>query len=186
MFTLTIDGQKLDRYNAPKIYKKVRAFLSNRSSRQGFQYILIPEYHEQKANEEQPAIHMHGLCNLGSMKIVRAFNPYTGKPLTDKGKPVFNFPAWPWGFSKAVPLDGNYARATNYVSKYITKADTKIFGKRYLSSRNLIKAPEIIPLEPIDYFEFRDTAKLKSGKQMEFELYENVKLLTEVLELPGD
>ena len=36
---------------------------------------------------------------------------------------------WKWGFSTCVPLDDNYERTVNYVTKYITKAEDKIFGK---------------------------------------------------------
>lgn len=186
MLTLTIDGNKLDRYDPQKVYQKVRTFLSNASARHGFQYVLIPEYHALKPGEERPAIHLHGLCNLGTLKIVQATNAYTGEPLIEKEKPIYNLPAWIWGFSKIVPLDENSERAALYVTKYIAKSDNKIFGKRYLSSRKLVKAPKIIPLEPIDYFEFRDQKKLESGKQTEYELYQNVKLLTEVLEMPGE
>lgn len=186
MMTLTIDGSKLDRYDSKKIYKKVRSFLSNATMRNDFQYIIIPEYHSLKPGEEHPSIHIHGLCNLGTLKIIPAVNPHTGEPLTENGNPTYNLPAWIWGFSKIVALEENSERAALYVSKYISKGNDKIFGKRYLSSRNLIKSPKIIPLEPIDYFEFRDEKKIESGMQTECELYPHVRLLTEVLEQSGD
>ena len=59
----------------------------------------------------------------------------------------------------------------NYVIKYITKSDCKIFGKWYLSSRGLKKGPELIPLEPIRYDTFRDQEKLKVHIQNENQIY---------------
>ena len=89
-------------------------------------------------------------------------------------------PTWKYGFSTAVPLDKQYERTVNYVTKYITKSDQKIFGKWYLSSRGLKKSPEIIPLEPIQYDQFRDDEKLKMHIQNEHQIYPNgPRLLTE-------
>lgn len=186
MMTLTIDGSKLDRYDSKKIYSKMKSFLTNASQRHGFQYIIIPEYHALKQGGKHPAIHLHGLCNLGTLEITPAFNPHSGEPLTENGSPTYNLPSWIWGFSKIVPLGENSEHAALYVSKYISKGNDKIFGKRYLSSRNLIKSPKIIPLEPIDYFEFRDEKKIESGMQTECELYPHVRLLTEILKQSGD
>ena len=186
MLTLTIDGNKLDRYDSQKVYQKVRTFLSNATARHGFEYVMVPEYHKRKPGEERPAIHLHGLCNLGSLEIVPAVNPRTGKALTEKGKPVYNLPAWIWGFSKLVPLDENSERAALYITKYITKSEDKIFGKRYLLSRKLTKAPQIIPLAPINYSEFRDEAKLALGQQIECNLYGDTYMVTEVLGKPGE
>ena len=72
-----------------------------------------------------------------------------------------------------MPLDQNYERAVNYVVKYVTKTEEKIFGKWYLSSRNLVKHPEVIPLDPIRYDEFRDPEKLKTNVQYEAKIYES-------------
>lgn len=187
MGTLTIDASKMDRYDATAIYRKVRAFLGNAVARHKFEYVLIPEHHKKRPGETHAAIHMHMLCNLGSLKIVRATNAKTGDPLCDgAGRPVYNLPAWSWGYSTVVPLDGNTDAATAYVAKYIAKGDNKIFGKYYLSSRGLTKSPKIIPLEPINYSEFRDEGKLATGQQVECNLYNETFLLTEVLDLPGE
>ncbi len=48
MFTWTLNGDLIDRYDAIQVYRKVRAFLSNAVQRQDFRYVLIPEYHTQK------------------------------------------------------------------------------------------------------------------------------------------
>ena len=176
-FTWTLDGQLIDRYDIEIVYKKVRVFLSNAVQRKGFQYVLVPEYHQIKDGEEKPAIHMHGLCNLGKVKIQPACyvkGPRAGMQIQDNsGRPVYNMVAWKYGFSTCIPVDGQYERTVNYLSKYITKSDEKIFGKWYLSSRNLKKSPEIIPLNGINFNEFLDEKKLAAREQILIDLYEN-------------
>ena len=180
MFTWTLNGKLIDRYNAEQIYKKVRAFLTNAVQRKGFEYIAIPELHDLDEHGGR-AIHLHGLCKLGAVPIERAVSP-EGKMLTDKsGRPVFNMTSWAWGFSTCVPLDEHYERATSYVTKYITKGEEKIFGKWYLCSRNLIKKPDIVTLEPISYNDFRDENKLKVHIQNETEIYPSVYMISEEL-----
>lgn len=173
MFTWTLDGSLIDRYDSKEIYKKVRSFLTHASSRKGFKYVLIPEYHKQKEGEDNPAIHMHGLCCLGSVQI-------SPSGLNDKsGRPIFNMVDWNWGFSTCVPLDLNYKRAVNYVTKYITETEVKIFGKWYLSSRNLLKRPDIVPLDGEIFEEFRDEEKLADKRQIERTVYAGVKIVSE-------
>ena len=172
-FTWTLDGSLIDRYDPEAIYPKVHNFLNNAVKRKGFAYVLVPEYHSLKEGEEAPAIHMHGLCILGEVPIVRALNK-ANQPFTDKhGRPIYHMPTWTLGYSTCVPLDQNRERTANYVVKYITKSEEKIFGKWYLSSRNLIKHPEIIPLDPIRYDEFRDPEKLETHVQYEAKIYES-------------
>lgn len=154
-FTWTLDGSLIDRYDPDKVYKKLRAVLSNAVQRNGFQYVIVPEFHRTANENGEHAIHFHGLCNLGTLPLERAVSPYTGIPMTDKsGRPVFNLPAWKWGFSTVVPIDESYERAVNYVTKYITKNSEKIFGKWYLASRNLTKSPHIELIDHMDFDEF--------------------------------
>lgn len=137
-FTLTLSPDLVNRYDAVAVEKKVLQYLKNASYRKGFSYLCVPERHK------DGAIHLHGLCNLGSIKIARAVNPHTLLPIsTQSGQPVFNMTDWKLGFSQCVPLDENYERVCNYISKYITKESEKIFGKWYLSSRDLVKRPNI-------------------------------------------
>lgn len=145
MFTWTLNGDLVDRFNPEEVYKKVRAFLSNATQRKGFKYVLIPEHHKNKA------IHFHGLCILGEVKIEPALTSSGEQRVTNSGRPVFNMKDWTLGFSTVVPLDEKYLCAVNYVSKYITKADEKIFGKYYLSSRDLEKKPTIYILEDLTF-----------------------------------
>ena len=182
MFTWTLDPELIDRYDAKAIYKKVRTFLTNATQRKGFRYVCIPEYHTLKEGEERPAIHMHGLCILGDVRTAPAHTP-SGQPICDNsGREVLNMKDWTLGFSTCVRLDADYERAVNYVCKYITKAETKIFGKWYLSSRSLQKAPDIIPVEPIDYDRFRDEKKIAEKKQTETNVYRDVTIVSEEYE----
>ena len=104
----------------------------------GFSYVCVPELHK------DGAIHFHGLCNLGTVKIQRGVDARTGMPAVDKqGRPVYNMTDWTLGFSTCVPIDENYERTCNYLTKYLGKGTEKIFGKWYLSSRTLIKRPEV-------------------------------------------
>lgn len=180
-FTWTLDPKLVDRYSPETVYRKVRSFLSNAVRRKGFAYVAVPEYHQKKDAADKPAIHIHGLCHLGQIPIVRALNR-AGRSFTDKhGRPVYHMSAWKWGYSTCVPIDQNYERAVYYVAGYITMADAKIFGKWYLASRNLVKQPELIPLEPVPYDEFRDEAKLARHEQYESKIYGGLHIVTEEL-----
>lgn len=178
-FTWTLNGDLIDRYDAEQVSRKVQTFLRNATQRKGFQYVLVPEYHKQKKGEDRPAIHMHGLCNLGAVQIERALSKNGRKRSNKQGRPIYNMTDWKWGFSTCVPLDENYERTVNYVTKYITKAENKIFGKWYLCSRGLIKKPEIITLEPIPFREFRNAEKLQLHQQFESEIFNGVKIISE-------
>lgn len=135
-FTWTLSPEKIDRYDSEKVGKAVQTFLKNVSHRKGFSYLCVPELHK------DGAIHIHGLCNLGGVKIMRAINHHTKEFLsTDRGQPIYNMTDWSLGYSTCIPIDENYERTCNYLAKYFTKDSCKIFGKWYFSSRNLVKHP---------------------------------------------
>ena len=137
-FTCTLAPDTVDRYDAAAVEKQVLTFLKNASYRKGFSYVCVPERHR------DGAIHLHGLCNLGRVRITRAVNPHTSIPLsTNSGQPIFNMLDWKLGFSTCIPIDERYERTCNYITKYISKSGEKIFGKWYLSSRDLKKHPDI-------------------------------------------
>ena len=60
---------------------------------------------------------------------------------------------WTLGFSTCIPLYGEYGQVCSYVTKYITKDTEKILGKWYLSSRGLIRRPEIHLVDDVDYYQ---------------------------------
>lgn len=149
-FTWTLSPDIVNRYDREVVGKKVQTFLKNASSRKGFSYICVPEYHK------DGAIHFHGLCNLGSVSISRAFDSHRNCPLsTNRGQPIFNMTSWRLGFSTCIPVDENYEAACNYVTKYLSKGADKILGKWYLSSRDLVKRPAISIIDGgVDYETF--------------------------------
>lgn len=179
MVTWTLDPKKVDRTDPDAVYSKVRPFLTNATQRKGFTYVIIPEYHKLKPGEDKPGIHFHGLCNLGDVKIQRSMK--RNHPRYDKhGRPVYNMTDWDLGWSTVVPLDTEYEKAVNYITKYITKQDEKILGKYYLSSRCLKKSPDIIPIDDgVELNSFVDEDKIESGQQHECNVYRDVFIVSE-------
>lgn len=169
-FTWTLDGSRIDRYDADVIKVKLSDFLKNAVRRKNFAYVLIPEFHK------DGAIHFHGLCKMGDFRLERASDPHTGKELCSaSGRPIYNMPEWKLGFSTCIPLDENYERTCNYIVKYITKDSQKIFGKWYLSSRNLVKRPEIELVDGgIDYYTFAE----EHSECSPISLYKDVKMIS--------
>ena len=182
MFSWTLDPQKVDRYDPNEVYRFLKPALSNLHQRKGFVYLLVPEYHKLKPGEKRPGIHFHGLCRFDSVKLERAMK--SGKPRFDKhGRPVYNMTDWPYGWSTVVPLDDDSQKVAAYIAKYITKQPDKILGKYYLCSRDLVKKPTIIPLvDGVDYLAYRDDDKLMAGIQQEINLFNDVYLLSEIIE----
>lgn len=173
-FTWTLDPSKIDRYDADTVKKKVFDFLKNMVKRKGFAYVIVPELHK------DGAIHFHGLCKLGSLRIVPAANAHTGEVLTtERGQIIYNMQDWKLGFSTCIPIDENYESACNYIAKYLTKGNDsttnpthKIFGKWYLASRNLRKTPDIYLEHGVTFEEFMQ----ENPDCKPIDLYRDVKL----------
>lgn len=148
--TLTLDGSKIDRYDMPSITKKLNHWLDNQVRRKGLAYVLVPELHK------DGAVHFHGFFNdalaatdSGTISLPGAKAPRRPRTARQRaqwleagGKPVFNLPGWPWGFTTAIALYGPYERAVNYVCKYIGKDGTKVGGRWYYSGGGLGR-PEV-------------------------------------------
>lgn len=107
--TLTLDGEKVDRYNYPAVIKHLNRWLDNMVRRKGLFYIIVPELHR------DGALHFHGLVNAVPFRLVDSGHK------DRKGKTIYNLPDWKLGFTTAVRLDGDYEGVCHYVSKYITK-----------------------------------------------------------------
>lgn len=185
MFTWTLSSDFIDRYDAKEIYKKVSVFLRNAGQRKGFRYVLIPEYHKKRSGELRAAIHMHGLCVLGSVCIAPALKPDGSQRVTASGRPVFNMVDWKYGFSTCCLLDDNYDRAVMYVTKYISKSEEKIFGKWYLSSRDLRKSPELRLLDDVDFYSVLDPDLQDAHLQYEVAVYGDSRMLFEEYDAEG-
>ena len=147
--TLTLDEEKINRYSPTEIYKKLKNFLDNAVRRKNIKYIIFPEYHKQHAYEEKPAIHLHGLL-IAEKEVLNLED--SGKK-TEQNQTIYNWNDWKYGFSTLIELDGNCA-VYDYVKKYMTKENEKIFGKMYLSGgKDLIRE---VPTEyhNVDYYSF--------------------------------
>lgn len=127
--TLTLDPEKINRYDPVEVVRKMSQWCDNRVRRKGLKYILVPEHHQ------DGAIHFHGFFN-GALEAVDS-------GLTDKnGHKVYNLPDWTWGFTRAVRLYGDYHAAVGYTTKYIGKGTGKIGGRWYYSGGDLAQPEE--------------------------------------------
>lgn len=127
--TLTLDKEKVDRYDVAAVTRKLNAWLSNQVQRKGLCYVLVPERHK------DGAVHFHGFFNdaLGTVDSGTIIPPGGGKPrkprskaqradwLSKGGHIVYNIPGWSLGFTTAIELYGAYDSAVGYVCKYIGK-----------------------------------------------------------------
>lgn len=122
--TLTLDKEKIDRYDISEIVKRLRIWLDNRVRRNGLRYILVPERHK------DGAVHFHGFFN-DALSVVDS-----GK-LDKRGHRIYNLPSWTFGFTTAIQLYGDYHAAVSYVCKYVGKQSEKIGGRWYYSGGSL-------------------------------------------------
>lgn len=148
--TLTLDREKVDRYDPKAIMQKVNRCLDNLVRRHGLKYILVPEQHK------DGAYHFHGFI-AGDLRLEDSGTidlPWEDKPkrprdeqeradwLTRGGHVVYNWPQWPLGFTTALPLYGMYSAAVAYVCKYIGKQQgQRPMGRWYYSGGGL-KEPQ--------------------------------------------
>lgn len=152
--TFTLDSAKIDRKNYDIIIKKVNAWLDYRVRNLGLKYIIVAEYHSNKA------IHFHALMNdvLPRVDSGTVIIPERDKPVKiatalrlhpnkDEWQTVYNVPSWKLGFSTMMDCEegpGTHSRVATcgYISKYITKGG-KCGGRYYLSGGDL-KRPEAV------------------------------------------
>lgn len=158
--TLTLDQQKVDRYDIDVITSRLRTWLDNRVRRKGLAYVLVPERHR------DGAVHFHGFFNdaLECRDSGTIVPPEGGKPrrprseaegrrwLARGGHIVYNLPDWDFGFTTAMELYGEYPKAVAYVCKYIGK-DLKAgkIGGRWYYSGGALGAPEMWLDDLLDY-----------------------------------
>lgn len=143
-FTLTLDKEKIDRYDYKEAVKRLSQWLDNRVRRRGLKYVAVPELHK------DGAIHFHGLCNREACRLVDS-----GR--RDKGHVIYNVIDWKLGFTTAIELYGDSLAAAHYVAKYVTKG-TKggtIGGRYYYHGGDLQKAKCLYYHEDFANFEGR-------------------------------
>lgn len=138
--TLTVaPSDDVDRYNYDDVIKKLGMWLDNRVRRNGLIYVIVPEYHKDKA------IHFHGLCNFSALKTERAISPRTGRKMKDnKGRSIYNISDYALGYSTAIKISGPNAReaTAKYCFKYITKTNGQKVGGRYYLSGGDLQGPK--------------------------------------------
>ncbi len=161
--TLTLNAEKIERYDISVIMGQIRAWLSNKVQREGLKYVLVPERHK------KGGIHFHGLVNdalhlvdSGTVKLdgERPHKPRSKAErarLMEQGAHlVYNVADWDYGFSTALELYGDYAAAVGYVCKYIGKDSQKIGGRWYYSGGGLRRADRAF--RNVDYADFQGLA----------------------------
>lgn len=160
--TLTLDAERIDRYDIKEQQRVFRCWLDNAVRRYGLAYVLVPERHK------DGAIHYHGLFNdalsyVDSGTISRAGIKRPQRPrskeqramwLDEGGQIVYNIGEWSFGFSTAIGLYGERRAAIAYVCKYIGKDAEKIGGRWYYSGGHLLKPAR--SYVDVDFDELRD------------------------------
>lgn len=124
--TLTFDRTRVDRWNDREVLRVTRNWLDNMVRRHGLAYVLVAERHK------DGAIHFHGFFN-------GAVEGRDSGHKTSRGQVIYNLPAWPWGFTTAMEVYGEYAAAVNYCCKYISKGTEKVGGRWYYHGGDLRK-----------------------------------------------
>ena len=142
MVTLTLDKDKIDRYDKKEINKKLKKWLGHLVERNNVNYLIIPELHKDEA------VHFHGLIS-GNLKLEFS-NHYD-----NNNRPIYNLLNWKYGFSTCVPLDDNRVAVCKYITKYVTKSTTKILGNIYYCGGHFIKRDVPSVYQNIDYNTFK-------------------------------
>lgn len=124
--TLTFDKAKVDRWDDAEVMRVTKNWLDNMVRREGLAYVLVPERHK------DGAIHFHGFFN-------DAVSGVDSGHKTQSGQTIFNLPRWPWGFTTAMEVYGDYSAAVGYVCKYISKGEDKVGGRWYWHGGKLAK-----------------------------------------------
>lgn len=122
--TLTLSPEKVDRYDAVQVVRKLSTWCSNQVKRHGLRYILVPERHK------DGALHFHGFFNDALEAVASGHHD-------KQGHMIYNLPGWTLGFTAAIEVYGDYAGAVAYVCKYIGKQGDKPAGRWYYSGGDL-------------------------------------------------
>jgi hypothetical protein len=136
--TLTLDKKKIVRNDWELIVPKLNTWLSNRVQRNGYRYIIAPEWHKNRLG-----MHFHGLLSGDKIGLAE-----TGK-FDSAGHEIFNLTDWKYGFTTAIQTYGDRTNVAKYITKYICKDSEKIGGRWYLHSNNLES-----PIYQYENFEF--------------------------------
>lgn len=157
--TFTFSSEKVDRFDYLACKKKITNLFKNYRQRYSpnFQYLLIPEFHE------DGAIHFHGMIKGIREQdfVVPDFVPKRNV-FTDELELVSNtrgYVSWSYYSSKLGHFNcskiRHYEACATYVSKYITK-DLERMGKgqRLLLKSSNLRSPELIFDQDDTYFPY--------------------------------
>lgn len=150
--TLTLDKEKIDRFDGAAIIKRLNQWCSNMVKRHGLRYVIVPEQHL------DGAWHFHGffagdgleVVDSGTIKRPGIKSPQRPRDedqraewLAEGGHIVYNLPQWGYGFTTAMGLYGEYSAAVAYVCKYIGKQEgQRPLGRWYYSGGDLQEPPK--------------------------------------------
>lgn len=151
--TLTLDKEKIDRYDAKAIMQRVNRWLDNMVRRHSLRYILVPEQHR------DGAWHFHGFFAGDGLQAVDSGVRWDGRE-------VYNLPQWGFGYSTAQRLYGQYSAAVAYCCKYIGKQNgERPMGRWYYSGGKLAE-----PEKTYAVMDYRDLARTFEKEAVEFEI----------------
>lgn len=151
--TLTLDPEKIDRYDGAAVVKALGQWCDNMVRRHGLRYILVPERHK------DGAFHFHGFMAGEGLKAVDSGVKWDGRP-------VYNLPQWTLGFTTAQQLYGTYSAAVGYCCKYIGKQQgERPLGRWYYSGGALAK-----PEKTYAALDFRGLAEDYKSEAVELEI----------------
>lgn len=151
--TLTLDPDRIDRYDGKAVTRALNQWCDNMVRRHGLRYILVPEQHK------DGAFHFHGFFAGDGLKVVDS-----GVKWDDR--PVYNLPQWSLGFTTAQRLYGEYTAAVGYCCKYIGKQEgQRPLGRWYYSGGALAKPEKVYAT-----LDFRGLAEDYQSEAIEFEI----------------
>lgn len=151
--TLTLDPERIDRYDPASVTKALNQWCNNMVKRHGLRYVLVPEQHK------DGAFHFHGF--MGGAGLIAA-----DSGVQWDGRPVYNLPQWSLGFTTAQRLYGTYSAAVGYCCKYIGKQQgERPLGRWYYSGGALAK-----PEKDYMTLDYRSLAEQFGGEAVELEI----------------
>ena len=151
--TLTLDPERIDRYDGAAVTKALSQWCNNMVKRHGLKYILVPEQHK------DGAFHFHGFLKGTGLEAVDSGIEWDGRA-------VYNLPQWALGFTTAQRLYGSYSAAVGYCCKYIGKQEgERPLGRWYYSGGGL-DAPD----KQYATFGYRELAAEYASEAVELEI----------------
>lgn len=149
-FTGTFDEKRYNSHNADELKKVLQDWFKNMVRNYQISYIVIFEKHK------KGGIHIHGLIKENSLFPLRLVESgtrsYYGfkKPMRDNialkhgldidnGHIVYNLKTWKFGWSTAIRCYNKPDYIARYVTKYISKGNSKIMGRYFWHSQDLDK-----------------------------------------------